>query len=187
LFSMRGWYIRYLFRIISFCKCHCCFKLHTITSHLNMIIIIKQKKTIGNIIGGTRLRSYQQTQLVKALRRILFSPFVFPLFYMIICSLPIVYQLGLDYFYYKCLKWVLHCNYQDSFFSLFAYDERALNDLCYSYWKKYFKTLTKWFDGRLIQGQSLLNPHRTRWQDRAQKQGGNSGLQDFKTSPDFNS
>ncbi len=69
LFSMGGWYIRYLFRIISFCKCHCCFKLHTIPSHLHMMIRIKQK------LNSFYIQCFQWTTAFKKkfLCKIIFS------------------------------------------------------------------------------------------------------------------
>jgi hypothetical protein len=146
----------------------------------------------GNIIGRTRLRIRQQTGLVNsirfggnsstAMRRVLFSTFVLPFFTWLFALYPlftICQQSGFDHFYYTCLKRVLRCNYWEDFFFASAYDERTLGDRCYTYWEKYCKTLTKSLDGRQLVEQSLLNAHRTRWQE------GDSRIRSLRRSKRF--
>ncbi len=57
------------------------------------------------------------------------------------------------------------------FFFAFPYGECSLCDLCYTYWEKYFKTITTPLGERLLPEESLLNAHSTRWQE------GNSSIQ----------
>jgi len=43
------------------------------------------------------------------------------------------------------------------------YDEKTLDDLCYTYWERYIKALAKSEDGYLFMEQSELNTHRANW------------------------
>ncbi len=48
-------------------------------------------------------------------------------------------------------------------FFAFVYNERALDDLCYAYWLKYLKALSRSRDGYLLLEQSTLNTYRSIW------------------------
>jgi len=45
------------------------------------------------------------------------------------------------------------------------YNERPLDDLCYTYWEKYLKALSRTEDGFLLLEQTSLNARRSLWQD----------------------
>ena len=46
-----------------------------------------------------------------------------------------------------------------------AYNERALDDLCYAYWLKYLKALSRSRDGYLLLEQSTVNTYRSNWEE----------------------
>jgi hypothetical protein len=49
-------------------------------------------------------------------------------------------------------------------FFAFVYNERALDDLCYAYWLKYLKALSRSRDGYLLLEQSIINTYRSLWE-----------------------
>ncbi len=136
----------------------------------------------GNIISKTRIRIRQQTAMInsikfagatsRALRRILFSTFVLPFFTWIAALYPLFTETqrsGLRHFYYTSLKRVYRCLcWEDMFFASF-YGERSLDDICYRYWTKYCKALTKSRDGYLLAEQLFLNTHRLQWEEGKSK------------------
>ena len=131
----------------------------------------------GNVIGKMKLRIRQQTALVNSikfggasssvLRRILFSTFVLPFFTWLFALHPLftdIQQSNLNHFYHTSLKRVYHCLHWEDFFFGSAFGERPLDDLCYSYWEKYCKALSKSLDGRLLLEQSSINAFRSNWE-----------------------
>jgi hypothetical protein len=130
----------------------------------------------GNIIGRACLRIRQQTAQINSikfcgtssvkLRRVLFSTFALPLFMWIFALYPLFTEnqrLRLNHFYNTSLKRVYRCLWWEDFFFSSAYSERSLDDLCYSYWEKYSKSMATSLDGRLLIEQSFLNTHRGKW------------------------
>ena len=132
----------------------------------------------GNIIGRACLRIRQQNAQVNSikfggassvkLRRVLFSTFVLPLFMWIFALHPLFTEIQrshLNHFYNTSLKRVYRCLWWEDFFFSSAYSERSLDDICYSYWEKYCKSMVTSLDGRLLIEQSCLNTHRDQWID----------------------
>jgi hypothetical protein len=132
----------------------------------------------GNIIKKTRVTTRQRTALVNSftysgsssikLRRVLFSTFVLPYFTWLFGLFPLfthTQRMELNHLYYTLLKRVYRCQHWEDFIFSLIYNERPLDDLCYSYWEKYFKALARSKDGFLLLEQSSLNVHRSLWQE----------------------
>ena len=97
-----------------------------------------------------------------------FSTFVLLLFMWIFTLHPLFTEIQrsrLNHFYNTSLERVYRCLWWEDFFFSSAYSERSLDDLCYSYWEKYCKSMVTSLDGRLLIEQSCLNTHRNQWID----------------------
>ena len=70
---------------------------------------------------------------------------------------------------YTSLKRVYHCHYWEDFVVSLIYSEKPLDDLCYSYWEKHSKALSRSKDGFLLLEQSSLNTYRSLWQERRER------------------
>ena len=132
----------------------------------------------GNIINKTRITVRQRTALINSfsyggtssvkLRRVLFSTFVLPHLTWLFGLFPLftdAQRTELNHLYYTLLKRVYRCHYWEDFIFSLIYNERPLDDLCYSYWEKYTKALSRSEDGFLLLEQSSLNAHRSVWQE----------------------
>jgi len=108
-------------------------------------IKIRQQATMANSIKFGRSTS-------TVLHWVLFLTFALSFFAWLHALCPLFTDLqrsSLNQFYYTLLKRIYHCLYWNDLFFAFAYDEHSLDDLCYGYWTKYFKKLTKSLDGHL--------------------------------------
>jgi hypothetical protein len=98
-----------------------------------------------NIISKIRLKTRQRAALVNSfkysgtsstqLRRVLFSTFVQPHFTWLFSILPLFtgkQQRDLDHLYFVLLKRIYRCTYWDDFMFSIIYNERTLQDLCFS-------------------------------------------------------
>ena len=132
----------------------------------------------GNIINKTRILVLQRTALINSfsyggtssakLRRVLFSVFVLPHFTWLFGLFPLftdTQRRELNHLYYTSLKRVYHCHYWEDFVFSLIYNEKPLDDLCYSYWEKYSKALSRSKDGFLLLEQSSLNTYQSLWQE----------------------
>ena len=141
--------------------------------------VLTTKLGWGRIIGMTKLRIRQQTSLIgllkfsgsssPALRRALFSSFALPFFTWLFALLPLftnAQQTDLSHFYYTSLKRIYRCPYWEDFLFSSAYGERSLDDLCFIYWQKFYRAMSRSLDGRLLIEQSALNAHRARWNEK---------------------
>ncbi|CAF2120703.1 unnamed protein product [Rotaria magnacalcarata] len=136
----------------------------------------------GNVIGKTRVKVRQKTALVNSfrvngtsstnLRRTLFSVFVLPYFTWLFGLYPLfteTQRTDLNHLYFTLLKRIFWCQCWDDFVFSYIYNEKSLDDLCFGYWGKYAKALSKTRDGFLLVEQSELNAHRSAWQSGAQR------------------
>lgn len=132
----------------------------------------------GYILSKLRITTRQRTSLINSftyggtsstrLRRVLFSTFVLPHFTWIFALFPLITETQrrqVSHLYYTLLKRVYHAQQWDDFVFSYLYKERSLDDLCFSYWKKYIKSWSRSEDGFLLLEQSSLNAHRSRWKD----------------------
>ncbi len=100
----------------------------------------------GNIISKTRVKARQRTALVNSftyggtsslkLRRILFSTFVLPHFTWLFGLFPLfthTQRMELNHLYFTLLKRIYRCQYWNDFIFSLMYNERPLDDLCYTY------------------------------------------------------
>jgi hypothetical protein len=100
----------------------------------------------GNIISKTRVKTRQRTALVNSftyggtsslkLRRILFSTFVLPHFTWLFGLFPLfthTQRMELNHLYFTLLKRIYRCQYWNDFIFSLMYNERPLDDLCYTY------------------------------------------------------
>ena len=137
---------------------------------------ITTKMGWGNMIEKIRLKVRQRTALVNSvkfsgtsslqLRRVLFSTFVLPYFTWLFGIYPLftnTQRLNLNHLYFTLLKRVYKCQWWEDMFFSSMYNERTLDDLCYTYWERYIKALAKSEDGYLFMEQSELNTHRANW------------------------
>ena len=135
---------------------------------------MNNKAGMGKCDRKMKLRIRQQTALVNSikfggasssvLRRILSSTLVLPFFTWLFALHPLftdIQQSNLNHFYYTSLKRVYHCVHWEDFFFGSAFGERSLDDLCYLYWEKYYKALSRLLDGRLLLEQSSINAFRS--------------------------
>jgi hypothetical protein len=132
----------------------------------------------GNIISKTRLKTRQRTSLVNSfkysgtssiqLRRLLFSTFVLPHFTWLFGLYPLftdTQRMKLGHLYFTLRKRIYNCQCWDDFTFSSSYNENPLDDLCFRYWEKYTKALSRSNDGFLLLEQSALNSHRSNWQE----------------------
>jgi hypothetical protein len=132
----------------------------------------------GNVIGKTRVKTRQRTALINSftysgtsstqLRRVLFSAFVLPHFTWLFGLYPLftdTQRVNLNHLYFTLLKRVYRCQYWDDFIFSSMYNEKPLDDLCFKYWEKYTKALSRSNDGFLLMEQSSLNAYRSSWQE----------------------
>ena len=132
----------------------------------------------GNVLGKTRVKTRQRTALVKSftysgtsstqLRRVLFSTFVLPHFTWLFALYPLftdTQRKDLNHLYFTLLKRIYRCQYWEDFMFSSIYNERPLDDLCFTYWEKYTKALARSSDGYLLLEQSSLSAHRLLWQE----------------------
>ena len=135
-----------------------------------------------NIIGIIRLKTCQRTALINSfrlsgtssvqLRRVLFSTFVLPHFTWLFGIYPLFtdnQRMELNHLYFTLLKRIYRCQYWEDLFFSAIYNERTLDDLCFTYWEKYLKKLSKSVDGYLLLEQSELNAHRSNWVEGARR------------------
>ena len=136
----------------------------------------------GNMISKARIKTRQRTAMINTfsvggasslkLRRILFSTFVLPHFTWLFGLFPLfthTQRMELNHLYYTLLKRVYHRQcWQDFIFAL-LHNEKPLDDLCYKYWEKYLKALSRSEDGFLLLEQSSINAHRSLWQDGSKR------------------
>jgi len=149
-----------------------------VNSYKYLGYMITTKLGWGAVIGRTLMKVRQQSAIINSiryngassrmLRRILFSTFIIPFFTWVHALYPLFTELqrtNLNHFYYTVLKRLLKCTHWNDLFFAYAFDERSLDDICYSYWTKYKKKLAKSLDGFLLIEQLCLNSHRVAWQE----------------------
>jgi hypothetical protein len=136
----------------------------------------------GALIQKTCLKVRQRTAMVnsfrycgtasKELRRILFATFVSPYFTWIFALYPLFTETQrnkLNHLYFTLLKRMYRCQFWEDWFFSSWYNEKSLEDRCFTYWQKYMKSLSNSKDGELLLEQSQLNSHRSRWRDGLQR------------------
>lgn len=139
---------------------------------------ISTKLGWGKIIDRTFMKVRQQSAIInsirfngatsRSLRRSLFSTFIIPFFTWVYALYPLFTDLQrskINHFYYTVLKRNLKCSQWNNTLFAYAFDERSLDDSCYSYWVKYLKSLDGSLDGFLLIEQMFLNEHRRAWQE----------------------
>jgi hypothetical protein len=130
----------------------------------------------GNMIGKTRIKTRQRTAVINSfrlngassrqLRRVLFEAFAFPHFTWLFGIYPLftdTQRSDLNHLYFTLLKRILKCTYWDDRIFTTLYQERTLDDRCYSYWERYLGKLAILNDGYLLSEQSEVNAHRSTW------------------------
>ncbi len=106
------------------------------------------------------------------IRRVLFSTFVLPYFTWLFGIYPLftdTQRMELNHLYFTLLKRVYRCQFWEDLLFSSIYNERTLDDLCFAYWEKYIKALSRSEDGYLLVEQSELNAHRSNWLDGAKR------------------
>jgi hypothetical protein len=102
------------------------------------------------------------------LRRILFSTYVMPLFTWLFAIFPLFTDCqkdDLSHFYFTCLKRTLEVFHWNDFLFSALFEEKTLDNLCYSYWERYRKVLNSSLDGSLLFEQLAWNTFREQWLD----------------------
>ena len=130
----------------------------------------------GNMIGKTRIKTRQRTAVINSfrlngassrqLRRVLFEAFAFPHFTWLFGIYPLftdTQRSDLTHLYFTLLKRILKCTYWDDRIFTTLYQERTLDDRCYSYWERYLGKLAILNDGYLLSEQSEVNANRSTW------------------------
>jgi hypothetical protein len=118
----------------------------------------------NKLLQSTRLDLKDQHRLHFV--EFFFSIVILPFFTWTYALYPLFTDLqrtNLNHFYYTWFKRVYRYLYWNYLFFAFAYNERSLDDLCYAYWIKYLKRLSKSFDRCLLLEQSCLNVNRPEW------------------------
>lgn len=134
------------------------------------------------MIGKIGLKIRQRTTLINTfrfsgtsyrhLRRTLFSTFVLPYFTGLFSIYPLftdTHRIKLSHLHLKLLKRVYHGQYWSDFVFSSLFNEKTLDDLCYTHWGKYVTALSNSDDVYLLSEQSELNAHRLHWMEKRKR------------------
>ena len=102
----------------------------------------------------------------RKMKRILFSSYVYPLFAWLFGIFPLLTDRQRDelsHYYLVCLKICLGLSFWNDVYFSAAFNEKSLENLCYSYWKRYRTALYRTTDGLLLYERLVHEWYRDRW------------------------
>ena len=102
----------------------------------------------------------------RKMKRILFKSYVFPLFAWLFGIYPLFTDRQRDelsHYYFVCLKRCIGLSVWNDFYFSAAFNEKTLENHCYSYWKRYRIVLDRTTDGLLLYERLVHEWYRDRW------------------------